>query len=225
MKVQALLRLLRPYAAILDSHGGGRLAARINALADVWAPAMSWNVKDLLSRAWPSDQLPEVDDDRVREFREALVRLLEVLKAVAKQDQIKDLAAIINALEPHDKADLESFVKACQLALEAAQAAKVRRPAGKKKLTVTGPVDDARVAETIAQLKETYKDTEKFGPIFATLSPGLNQAELAAVASGFAYDTPPSTKKEESLRRIRLVHDSYCTSAAKSKFSGGKSAA
>ena len=64
MKVQALLNLLRPFAAILDAHGGGRLAARINALADVWAPAMSWKVKDLLSRAWPSDQLPEVDDDK-----------------------------------------------------------------------------------------------------------------------------------------------------------------
>jgi hypothetical protein len=227
MKVQAFLNILRPYAAIIDAHGGGQLAARMNALADVWSPAMSWNVKDLLSRAWPSDELPEVDEDRVHEFREAVARLQEVLKAVAKQDQIKDLAAIIDALEPHEKKGFESFIKACQLALEAAQAAKAKRPAGKKKPTVSEPVNDAHVAETIARLKQTYKDAEKFGPVFEALSAGqsLNQAELAAVASGFAYDTPTSTKKAESLRRIWLVHESYCTSAAKSKFLGGKSAA
>ena len=224
MKVGTLVSILRPYAAILHANGANGLAVCIRQLADVWGPAMSWNVKDLLSRAWPNDQLPEVDESSVYEFREALIRLQEVLKAVAKQDQIKDLAAIIDALEPHDKADLEAFIKSCQLALEAAKA---KRPAGKRKTAVTGLIDQSRVTGTIARLKQTYKDAGMFGPVFEELSSGrsLNQTELAAVASGFAYDTPPTTKKAESLRRIWLVHESYCTSAAKSKFSRGRSAA
>lgn len=227
MKVEAFVSILRPYASLLANRGAVGLAARINALADVWSPAMSWNVKGLLRKAWPAHQLPEADESSVQDFREALVQLQDVLKAVAKQDQIKDLAAIIEALEPHDKAELESFIKACQLALEAAQASKGKRYSAKMKSASAESVDKDRVASTIARLRETYKNAEIFEPVFEELSSeqGLNQAELAAVASAFAYDTPPTTSRTESLRRIWLVHESYSTSAAKSKASAGKSAA
>ena len=53
----------------------------------------------------------------------------------------------------------------------------------------------------------------------------IKQAELAKIASLVAYETAPSTSKKEALRRIWLVHESYATAAAKSKFSRGKSAA
>lgn len=227
MKVEAFLSILRPYAVILAAHGSSGLANRINALADVWAPAMSWNVKDLLRRAWPTETLPQADEASVRDFREALTQLQDLLKSIAKQDQVKDLAAIIHALEPHDKAELETFIKACQLALEAAQATKAKRPTSRKKAVAATPIDEARVAATVGRLRETYKSADLFEPVFEQLSSNqeITQAEMASIASNFAYDTPPSTKRPESLRRIWLVHESYSTSAAKSKASAGKSAA
>jgi hypothetical protein len=222
MKVKAFLEVLRPYAVVIAAHGSEHLATQMNALRNVWTSAMSWNVKDLLHRAWPKECLPEADETSVRDFREALVRLQDVLKTIAKQDLITDLSAVIAALEPHDREDLASFVEACRLALEAAQTTKGKRKASKK--ATSQPVNEQRVTEIVQQLKNSYKDAEHFGPIYERLSrdESVTAPDMAAVATSFAYETSPSTKRTESLRRIWLVHESYTTSAAKSKFSAGK---
>jgi hypothetical protein len=226
MKVGSFLDVLRPYAVIAAAHGDERLAARINAFGDVWAPIMSWNVKDLLSRAWPKETNSDADPDAVsvEEFRMALVRLQSVIKTVVKQDIVKDLAAIIGALEAHDRKDLDAFIQACRSALEAAQVANAKpRPAKAS----AQPANEAVVAEIVQKLRATYKDPAHFAPIFERISKDktLTQADIAAVATVFAYNTPAKTKKRESLSRIWLVHESYVTSAAKSRSSGGKSAA
>ncbi len=225
MKVRAFLDVLRPYSAVIAAHGGRELAAHANTLGDVWATAMTWNVKDLLTKAFPSAELPEADETSVRQFREALVQLREVVKTVAKQDVVADLSSLIAALEPHDREDLGAFVKACQLALEASQSGKAKK--GKTAKKPAEPVDEARVASAVQRLRETYKDAGQFGPVYEAISNDdtVSQAELAAIATQFAYETPPTTKKPESLRRIWLVHESYATAAAKSRFSGGRSAA
>ena len=53
----------------------------------------------------------------------------------------------------------------------------------------------------------------------------MKQADMAKIASIVSYDTPPSTKKKEALRRIWLIHDSYATAEVKSKYTSGRSAA
>lgn len=228
MKVETLVAVLRPYAAIAAAHGDGRLAARVNALGEAWAQNMTWNVKDLLSRAWPSEPLADAEADAVsvEEFRMALVRLQEVVKTVVKQDVVKDLSAIIGALEPHDRKDLDAFIQACRSALEAAQRAPVR-PKTARASAATQPSNETLVSEVVQQLRDTYKDSVRFPALFERISKDkkLTQADLAAIANLFAYKTPAKTKKSESLSRIWLVHESYVTSAAKSVASGGKSAA
>jgi hypothetical protein len=224
MKIEAFLGVLRPYAAIIAAQGNARLAAQINALDDTWAPIMSWNVKDLLRRAWPAESLPEVDEASVEELRTALIRLQSVIKTVAKQDVVKDLSAVIGALEPHDREDLDAFIRACRSALEAANTAK---PKSSKASAPAKPLDESRVAEIVQQLREAYKDTARFVPLFERLSADktFTQADMAAIATLFAYKTSSKTGRTESLQRIWFVHESYTTSAAKSNFSGGKSAA
>lgn len=224
MKVGTLIDVLRPYAAVVAAHGDARLAVRMDALENAWTPIMSWDIKDLLKRAWPSDPLPEVDEASVEEFRTALIRLQDVIKTVAKQDIVKDLSAIIGALEPHDQKDLDAFVRACRLALEAAQSS----PARPRSSTASArPANEARVSGIVQQLKDTYKDATRFVPLFEQVSKDktVTQVDMAAIATLFAYKTSSKTKRPESLSRIWLVHESYATSAAKSKFSGGKSAA
>ena len=53
----------------------------------------------------------------------------------------------------------------------------------------------------------------------------VSRTELAKIATGVAYETPTSTPRKESMRRIWIIHDSYASAAAKSKFSKGRSAA
>ena len=172
------------------------------------------------------NSLPDADEASVEEFRMAVVRLQNVVKSIAKQDVVTDLSAIIGALEPHDRKDLDAFVTACRLALEAAQAG-ATKPKPSKAPASALIVNEARVEEIVQQLRETYKDAARFVPIFERMSADktVTQADLAAIATQFSYETPPKTKRAESLRRIWLLHESYATSAAKSKFSGGKSAA
>ena len=55
----------------------------------------------------------------MRDFREALLRLQDMVSTIAKKDFNNDLAALIESLGPHDKKDLAAFVFACQKALEA----------------------------------------------------------------------------------------------------------
>jgi hypothetical protein len=113
-------------------------------------------------------------------------------------------------------------VKACELALEAAQVAKSK---GSKKTVPS--LDERRITEIVRELHDAYKDPALFTPIYERLSGDqtISKAEMAAIASQFAYETPPSTARVESLRRIFGKHEKYATSAAKSKSSAGKSAA
>jgi hypothetical protein len=55
-------------------------------------------------------------------------------------------------------------------------------------------------------------------------------AEFSLICPAFAgvlvaYEAPPSTSRAESLRRIWVFHETYATSAEKTKSSPGKSAA
>jgi hypothetical protein len=100
------------------------LAEQISNLAEAWKPAMSWSMKDLIGRAWPKEPLPEADETSVREFREALARLKDVVRTIGKQGFVTDLSALVGALTPHDREDLASFVKACRSAPEMVQAAR-----------------------------------------------------------------------------------------------------
>jgi hypothetical protein len=223
MKVSAFLSVLRPYSAVIAKNGNVRLATQINALGDAWELVMSWNIKDILVRAWPTEPLTTADDISVKEFREALVRLHEVIKPIAKQDFIKDLSSIVGALEPHDRADLESFVSACSAALQLAASAS-KKPSKQK---TAKAINEELVQKLLEQLKSTYKDPETFSPIYEQLTSDKNitASEMAAIATEFAYPTPSTTKRAESLKRIWLIHESYTMSAAKTRFSGGKSAA
>jgi hypothetical protein len=225
MKVKAFVDVLGPYAAVIAAHGGGRLASQIAAIKDAWTPVMSWNVKDLLTRGWPATTVAEADESAVREFRLALVRLQEVVNPIAKQDFIKDLSALIEALEPHDQEDLTTFVDACREALSASKATKSRK--GNTNIGVSKPANEKVVANAVRELKETYKDADRFMAVYEQLSANraISAADLAAIATEFSYRTAPSTKRTESLRRIWVVHESYATSAAKSESTGGKSAA
>jgi hypothetical protein len=105
------------------------------------------------------------------------------------------LAAIVEALEPHERADLLAFIKACQLALETVKASKTKRRSTNK--VAAEPVDEARVAAITQRLKDTYKDAEQFIPVYEALSAyvALGQSYVAAIASRIAYETPPTTKK------------------------------
>lgn len=219
MKVQAFLNVLRPYADIV-AQSDKRLAERISTLADIWASNMSWNVKDLLSRAWPAAPVVAADEFTVQEFREALIRLQKVMEPIAKQDFLKDLSAVVGALEPHDQQDLAFFIEACRQALNSAQLA-----GGKKK--VSKSVNETLVSKIVEELRNAYKDAGRFGPLYERLAAdnAVTQGDMAAIASQVAYKTPASTKRAESLRRIGVVHESYAASAAKSEAGGGKSAA
>jgi hypothetical protein len=223
MKVGKFLAVLRPYATVIAAHGGERLSAQIENLSEAWKPAMSWSMRDLIARAWPKEPIAEADETNVREFREALGRLKDVVETVAKQDFIADLSALIEALEPHDREDLASFVNACQLALKAAQP--TNRKSTKKAATTS--IGDQRIDEIVRQLKETYKDADRFAVIYKQLSDdqAVTKADMAAIASQVAYETPPSIPRAESLRRIWTFHEAYATSAAKTKSSAGRSAA
>lgn len=199
MKVGALIEVLRPYAAVLAAHESA-LATRINALGDVWAPIMSWNVKDLLRRAWPAGSLPDADEASVEEFGGDSAS--ERRKSIAKQDIVTDLSAIVGALEPHDRKDLDAFVTACRLALEAAQAG-AAKPKSSKASAHAQIVNEAR-GEEIVQQQERHTMMQLFVPLFARISAEkmFTQADLAAIATQFSCETPPKTKRAELLRRI-----------------------
>ena len=216
MKVKPFVAVLSAYAEAIAAHGDRRLVVAVSKLQQAWSPAMAWAVKDLFKRALPRTPVAIVETDTVAEFRNALVRLESIVKTVGQKGFKDDLAALIQALEPHAKEDLAAFIQACQLALKetAPQARAVAL--------------DEDAAQQYAQLlRETHKESEKFLPVYEKLQSDkrMKQAEMARIASLVAYETAPSTKRAESLRRIWMTHEAYASSAAKSKFSGGKSAA
>jgi hypothetical protein len=212
MKVKVLVSVLRAFARV-DASGGHELEAYIDQLGKAWSTAMTWSVKDLLGRAMPRAPLPDATNASVAEFREALVRLQGVVGGIAKKDFNADLAELIKALEPHDKADLAAFVRACQEALE--------------EVSTAPPADPELVNRYVERLESTHKLSDQFLPVFEELQRDkrIKQGDLARIATALAYETAPNTPKKESLRRIWLTHESYATAAAKSRFSKGRSAA
>lgn len=211
MKVKLLVSVLRSFVH-LDASSNDQLAASIDQLGKAWASAMNWSVKDLISRAMRHTSLPDAKETSVAQFRDALLRLQTVIKDVAKKDINTDIAELISALEPYEKADLAAFVHACQLALD----------------QLTSPPSNSELVEQYAaRLRSAHKVSDEFVPVYEELQRDkrIKQSDLARIASLVAYETPVNTPKREALRRIWLVHESYATAAAKSKLSKGRSAA
>lgn len=92
--------------------------------------------------------------------------------------------------------------------------------------TETPSANAARNADLVQRLSDSHKDPAQFGPVFAQLAGdrSVSAADLAAIASAFAYETPASTPRSESLRRIELAHDNNATKAGKLRVMGGRSA-
>jgi hypothetical protein len=216
MKVKVLVGVLRSLVRV-DEKGGHQLQASIDQLQRAWSKAMNWNVKDLLARASPRAQLPEPSETgtSVRELREALARVQSAVGAIAKKDFKTDLTELIKALEPHDRADLTAFVRACQQSLD------------ELVTTTRSLADPVLIDQYVDRLQASHKNSEHFLPVYEELQRDkrLKQGDLARIASLIAYETPAGTSRKEALRRIWLTHDSYATAAAKSKFSSGRSAA
>jgi hypothetical protein len=224
MRVDAFVEVLSAYADVIAAYGGKRLAAEMRSLRSAWSPAMSWSMKRLLERAKPRTPVEAARDTSVQEFREALERLESVVRTVAKQDFLNDLSMLIKALEPHDREDLAAFVAACQAGLDGSASAESQ---GTQKKPKDSPADDELVSDYIRRLLGSYKEPEQFMLVYEGLKADkrVSRTELAKIATGVAYETPITTPKKESMRRIWMVHDTYASAVAKSKFSKGRSAA
>src|SRR5262245_2222623 len=171
MKVEAFVEVLNAYAVVIAAHGGQRLAAEMQGLRGAWKPAMSWNMKRLFERAKLTAPVQEAGDISVQDFREALVRLESVVRTVAKQDFLNDLSMLIKALQPHDREDLAAFVAACQAGLDATgpDAAKPSEPKGTSDKQRDEPSNDGLVGEYVRRLKDSYKNSDRFLPIYEAL--------------------------------------------------------
>ena len=222
MKVREFVRVLDAYATAVAAHGDHGLSAMLAKLKKAWSKAMLWNVKDLVKRAMPQAPVPKAQDAAVAEFRKALMELESIVESVGKKGFNDDLALLIEALEPHDKDDLAGFIEACALALKESKTQQSSTRTKKAR-----DVDEDIAQHYAQRLKKSHKDPDQFVSVYEELLADrrLRLAELARIATLLAYKTAPTTKKSEVLRRIWLIHEAYASSAAKSKFSRGRSAA
>jgi hypothetical protein len=216
MKSQDLGAALRAFAAIFDAGGSREARDQITAFAAVFDAAPTSPVSAVVQRL---DSLPTLEHPGTPNLGD-VARLLSVLQGLLGETAKAGVVTDVNLIErlSRDRASMEirAFVNLGTQALRAKRTTRDRR---------TKPLRDDLVIYYHQVLEDSLGKEERFKVAYDELSSNtsLGKGELVAIAKQLTGASPRS--KAEALKKIWSMHQSMLTAKAKSRATGGRSAA
>jgi hypothetical protein len=216
MRCREFSAALRALAHVLDTAGALVARDQIAMFAAIFDAHPSSSVSDLTKRlaALRGDQStgsPSLGD---------VARLLSVLKSfldkVAKNTVLADIETIEKLLQDRTSTELRAFVRI------ATDAATPRRPAGKRDAP---EVRDDVVRHYKEKLEAALGDEEKFSAVYSDLraNTAIGKPEIIALAQQMTGGSVRA--RDAALKKIWNRHQSLVVFNAKSRATGGRSAA
>jgi hypothetical protein len=215
MKSQDLGTALRAFAAIFDAAGSREARDHITAFAAVFDAAPTSPVSTVVKGL---DSLPTLEhpgSPNLGDVARLLSALQGLLGKTAKAGVVTDINLIERLSRDRASTEIRAFVK---MGTEALHAKRTTRTRAK-------PLRDDLVIYYKQVLEELLGKEERFKVAYDELSSNANlgKAELVAIAKQMTGASPRS--KAEALKKIWSIHQSMLTAKAKSRATGGRSAA
>jgi hypothetical protein len=216
MKSQDLGAALRAFAAIFNAAGSREARDQITAFAAVFDAAPTSPVSTVVKGL---DSLPTLEHSGSPNLGD-VARLLSALQGFLGKTAKAGVLTDINLIErlSRDRASMEirAFVN---MGTEALRAKRTTRASRAK------PLRDDLVIYYQQVLEDSLGKEERFKVVYDELSSNasLGKGELVAIAKQVTGASPRS--KAEALKKIWGIHQSMLTAKAKSRATGGRSAA
>lgn len=208
MKVEALIKSLEAAAEHTPGAGNGfgefaLVARKFGAAKTVKTFAVA--LEDLSKSSRSHD-----DGARLGSLRDSTDLVLKLARLIASKAVIGELAEFARILREYSDVPLK--------ALEFKSAEPRARTAA--------PLRIGLVNQYQREIASTKLGSAELTAIFDRLAVDkkMRALEMAALATAIAYETPPTTKRPDALKRVRQKHESFLTSAAKSDALKGSSA-
>jgi hypothetical protein len=215
MKSQDLGAALRAFAAIFDAAGSREARDQIAAFAAVFDAAPTSPVSTVVKRL---DSLPteHPGSPNLGDVARLLSALQGLLGKTAKAGVVTDINLIERLSRDRASMEIRAFVNMGTEALRAKRTTRDRR---------AKPLRDDLVIYYQQLLEDSLGKEERFKVAYDELSSNtsLGKGELVAIAKQMTGASPRS--KAEALKKIWRIHQSMLTAKAKSRATGGRSAA
>lgn len=216
MKCRDFSAVLRTFADLLDAAGALGARDRIVMFAAVFDAHPTSSVADLAKRIGALRGTASAGSPSLGDVARLLSALKSVLNKTAKATVLTDLNAIEKSLHDRASMDLGAFVRL------ATEAAAPPRPARNRDAPA---VRDDLVAHYKEKLEAALGDEEKFTGVYNDLrtNTAVGRPEIIALAKQM---TGSGARAEDAaLKKIWNRHQSLVVFKAKSRATGGRSAA
>jgi hypothetical protein len=216
MKCRDFGGVLRTFADILDVAGAPAARDQIVMFAAVFDAHPTSSVADLARRLAALGVAGSIGSPSLGDVACLLSALKDFLSKTAKATVLADVEAIEKLLRDRAAMELWAFVRITT------QAASPRRPAAAR--DAPGLRDDL-IVHYQDKLEAALGDEEKFTAIYNDLraNPAMGKAEVAALAKQMTGSG--ARTQDAALKKIWNRHQSLVVFKAKSRATGGRSAA
>jgi hypothetical protein len=204
--------VLRTFGNVLDTAGAPVARDQIMAFAVIFDADPTLNVSDLVKRIASLPRSANAGRPNLDDVARLLSALKDLLNETAKKPILTDVNSVEKLLRDRALMEISAFVHV------ATEAATARRPTGK-------PVREDLVAHYKQNLETSLRDEEKFTTIYNDLraNTAIGKPEMVALAKQMT-GTGARTR-DAALQKIWKRHRSLMTLKAKSRATGGRSAA
>jgi hypothetical protein len=216
MKCRDFSAVLRTFADLLDAAGAPVARDRIVMFAAVFDAHPTSSVSDLAKRIGALRGTASAESPSLGDVARLLSALKSVLDKTAKATVLTDLNAVEKFL--HDRASIElgAFVRL------ATEAAAPPRPARNRDAPA---VRDDLVIHYKEKLEAALGDEEKFSAVYNDLRANAAIGRLEIIALAKQMTGSGARAEDAALKKIWNRHQSLVVFKAKSRATGGRSAA
>jgi hypothetical protein len=216
MKCQDFSSVLRAFADVLDTAGALVARDQIVMFAAIFDAYPASSVSDLAKRIAALRGAGPIGSPSLGDVARLLSVLKGLLDTIAKAAVLTDVGSIEKLLRDRASMEIGAFVRM------ATEAAAPRRPTGKRE--APGARDDL-VVHYKEKLEAALGDEEKFTAVYNDLraNTAIGKPEIMVLAKQMTGSG--ARTKEAALEKIWHRHQSLVVFQAKSRATGGRSAA
>lgn len=217
MKSQDFGAALRAFAEVLDVAGVRDARDQIVTFATIFAAAPTSTVSAVVKILSPLPTSGNSGAPSLGDVARLLSALQGLLGKTAKAGVVADIDSVAGLLRDRASMELGAFVRMATEATSAKRSTKKGRAA---------QVRDDLVLHYQQAVEASLGEEEKFAAVYNDLASNVNmgKSELSALAKQVAGGAA-ARSKADALKKISSMHQSLLTFKAKSRATGGRSAA